>query len=206
MKNKITILALIFLLFVLSACRPKPSTSNENLIAIAVGKTLAAQPGPTIQPTYTPYPTLTSHAPTLEGLFCEYQFCIGHPVEIALFDAREAENPSLYSEGSLVAYSPDTFTLLVWQLNHGSDDPQFMLDLVMKDGLGSRLGNLDVNLVGDLTFFYVPTSTASAVLPVGGAAAWICGDRAFGWMAYAPNKEIAYSLFEEAASKFRCNQ
>lgn len=206
MKIKYFTLALIFLPLFLVACKPNPPTSSENAIVIAVAETLAAQAKPTIQATYTSYPTITPHAPALEGLFCEYQFCIGHPIDIALFDAREAENPSIYSEGSLAAYSPDFFTLLVWQLNHGSEDPQFMLDLVMKDGLGSRRGNLDVSLFGDLTFFYVPISTASEVLTTGGAAAWICGDRAFGWMAYAPTEELAFRLFEEAISKFRCNQ
>ncbi len=91
MKNKYYILAFTLLVFVLSACKPKPTTSNENLIAIAVAKTLAAQPRPTIHPSYTPYPTFTPHAPTLEGLFCEYQFCIGHPVEIA---SRAIHNPA----------------------------------------------------------------------------------------------------------------
>ena len=206
MKKKHTIIALILIFQLLVACKPKNQTSPQNAISIAVAETLASQPKPTIQTTYTPYPTYTPDVHGLEGLFCEYQFCIGHPTDIALFDAREAENPSFYNEGELAAYSPDFFSLVVWQLNHGSDDPQYMLDLVMKDGLGSRLGNLDVNLLGDLTFFYVPISTASEVLPTGGAAAWICGDRAFGWLAYASNEEIAYNLFEEAISKFRCNQ
>jgi len=97
---------------------------------VAIAGTLAALPQPTIQPTYTPYPTVTPHAPALQGLFCEYQFCIGHSSDIALFDVRKAENPSTYSEGILASYRPDLFTLVVWQLNHGTDDPQFMLELV----------------------------------------------------------------------------
>jgi len=205
MKKKHTSITLIVFLLLLGACKPKNQTSPEYAIAIAVDKTLAAQPKPIIQATYTPYPTYTPSVPELEGLFCEYQFCIGHPADIALFDAREAENPSFYNEGELAAYSLDFFSLVVWQLNHGSEDPQYMLDLVMKDGLGSRLGNLDVNLLGDLTFFYVPISTASNVLQEGGAAAWICGDRAFAWMAYASSEESAYALFEETIRKFRCN-
>lgn len=206
MKKKTFIPVLILLLLLLNACRPKTSISTDSAIGAAVAGTLAALPQATIQPTYTPYPTITPHAPALQGLFCEYEFCIGHPASIALFDGRPKENPSVYSEGMLAAYSPDLFTLIVWQLNHGSDDPQFMLDLVMQDGLGSRRGNLDVNLLGDLTFFYVPISTASEVLLTGGAAAWNCGDRAFGWMVYAPTEEIAHNLFEEAMSKFRCNK
>ncbi len=193
------------LLTLTSACKPQTSSSANSTIGIAVSGTLAALPQPTMQPTYTPYPTLTPHIYTLQGLFCEYQFCIGHPSNIALFDVRKAENPSVYSEGMLASYRPDLFTLFVWQLNHGSDDPQFMLELVMEDGLDTRRGTLDVNLLGDLTTFYTTiNTTATEVLPAGGAAAWVCGDRAFGWKVYAPSEEIAQQLFEEAMSKFRC--
>ena len=205
MTNKKTLLlTLTLLLITLSACKPKAPISSQNDISAAVASTLAALPKPTIQPTYTPYPTLTPHAPALQGLFCEYQFCIGHPPETALFDARDAKNPSVYSEGMLAAYRPDLFALIIWQPNQGSDDPQFMLDLVMGfGGVDSQRGNLDVNLLGDLTTFYTPiTTTATEVLPVGGAATWICGDRAFGWKVYTATEEVARNLFEEAMSKF----
>ena len=208
MTNKKTLLlTLTLLLITLSACKPKAPISSQNDISAAVASTLAALPKPTIQPTYTPYPTLTPHAPALQGLFCEYQFCIGHPPETALFDARDAKNPSIYSEGMLAAYRPDFFALVIWQLGNGSDDPQFMLGLVMDDRLDSRRGNLDVNLLGDLTTFYTPiTTTATEILPAGGAAAWVCGDRAFGWKVYTASEEIAHRLFEEAMSKFSCMQ
>ena len=200
--QKKSLLFPLLILLVLSACKPK---QNNTDIGVAVAGTLAALPQPTIYPTYTPYPTVTPHAPPLEGLFCEYQFCIGHPRDIALFDAREAENPSTYSEGMLASYRPDLFTLVVWQLNYGSDDPQFMLDLVMADGVDTRRGTLDVNLLGDLTTFYTAlNATASDVLPAGGAGAWVCGDRAFGWKVYTSSEEIAQQLFKNAIEKFRC--
>ena len=105
----------------------------------------------------------------------------------------------------LAAYSPDLFALIVWQSNQGSDDPQFMLDLVIEDELDARRGSLDVSLLGDLTTFYTTiTTTATEVLPAGGAAVWICGDRAFGWKVYTQTEEIAQRLFDEAISKFRC--
>lgn len=204
--TKKTIFLFLILLALLSACKPK-TTSTDSAIGVAVAGTLAALPQPTIPPTYTPYPITTPHAPPLEGLFCEYQFCIGHPPDIAHFDARKAENPSVYGEGMLASYSPDIFTLVVWQLNRGSDDPQFMLNLILEEGLDTRRGTLDVNLLGDITTFYTAlNTTATDVLPAGGAAAWICGDRAFGWKVYTASEEIAQQLFKEAMSKFRCNQ
>ena len=204
--SKKTFLPLLLFL-ILSACSSKPATSPDSAISAAVAGTLAAQPQLIIQPTYTPYPTFTPNAPALQGLFCEYQFCVGHPNDVALFDARPKENPSTYGEGMLASYRSDFFTLVVWQLNRGSDDPQFMLDLVLEEGLDTRRGTLDVNLLGDLTTFYTPiATTATEVLPAGGAGAWICGDRAFGWKVYTASEDIAYQLFKEATSKFRCTQ
>lgn len=203
---KKTVILSIILLALISSCSPKTSTSPEESIAAAVSATLAAQPAALIQPTYTPYPTFAPYVPDLKGLFCEYQFCIGHPTEIALFDVRKAENPSLYGDGMLAAYNSDLFLLTIWQRSN-SDDPQFMIDLVMDEDLDKRAGTLDVDLLGDLTVFYVPISTnATAVLPSGGAAAWVCGDRAFGWKVYVPQAEMARRLFEEAISKFSCTE
>lgn len=202
MLKKIT--PILLLLFILAACKPKataPTTSVED----AVASILTAQPQPTIQATYTPYPTFTPAAPALEGLFCEYQFCVGHPADTALFDVNTAEDPSSYSDGILAAYSVDYFNLFIWQFNNGSDDPQFMLDLVMDANVDTRVGTLDVKLLGDITAFYTPITNITSV-PNGGAAAWVCGDRAFGWKAYTGNAELAYSLFEEAVRKFRCSQ
>jgi|SaaInlV_200m_DNA_3_1039701.scaffolds.fasta_scaffold00290_16 hypothetical protein len=206
-NNKMLLLHLALLLLILSACRPKTPISSQNAISAAIASTLAALPQPTIQPTYTPYPTVTPHAPPLQGLFCEYEFCVGHAPDTAFFDARDSKNPSVYSEGMLATYRSDLFTLIIWQLNHGSDDPQLMLDLIMEEGLDTRRGNLDVNLLGDLTTFYTPiTTTATEILPAGGAAAWVCGDRAFGWKVYTASEEIASQLFAETIKKFRCNQ
>ena len=203
---KKTIILFIVLLLLLSGCRPKTSFSEDNAISAAVASTLAALPQPTAQPTYTPYPTFTPDAPALEGLFCEYEFCIGHPPDTAFFDARDAKDPSVYSEGMLASYRPDLFSLLICQPSNGTDDPQFMLAIVMEEGLDTRRGNLDVNLLGDLTTFYSPIQTsATEVLPTGGVATWICGDRAFAWKIYAPTEEIAQHIFDEAMSKFRCN-
>jgi hypothetical protein len=52
---------------------------------------------------------------------------------------------------------------------------------------------------------YTPiTTTATDVLPNGGAAAWTCGERVFAWKAYTPQDGQAASLFDEAIKRFRC--
>lgn len=205
MKKKLLFLTLFAL--TLNACtlNATPAAPGGMSVDEAVAAFLTSQPPATIQPTYTPYPTFTPDAPPLTGLFCEYQFCIGHPADIALFDTQESTDPSLYSDGILAGYRiPDYYNLVIWQSSNGSDDPQFMFEIIL-DGNDSRVGTLDVNMVGNLTVFYTTISNTSAI-SAGGAAAWICGDRAFGWKVYAETEELAHSLFEEAVSKFRCNE
>ena len=201
LKKLLPLLLITFSL--LYACAPKTPSPGMS-VDEAVSAFLTSQPQPTIQPTYTPYPTFTPAVPALTGLFCEYQFCIGHPADTVLFDVRDAQSPSLYNDGMLAGYRVDYFNLVVWQPTNGSEDPQFMLDIVLDANVDTRVGTLDVSLIGDLTTFYTPISNSSAI-PSGGAAAWICGSRAFGWKVYAETEELAYNFFQEAISKFRCN-
>jgi hypothetical protein len=96
---------------------------------------------------------------------------------------------------------------MIWQLAPGTADPQFMLDLILDEGVDTRVGNLDVKLVRDMNVIYSPiTSTASPVLPYGGAAAWICGERAFAWKIYSPQAENIQGLFDEALARFICTR
>jgi hypothetical protein len=188
----------------MSACGPKTDPNSQ--IRTAVEQTVAAIP------TFTPYPPAPA-APTpltLQGLFCEYQFCIGHPVEMAFFDVsaqRDPSAPSSASQGILAAYNSKLFIQLLWQEAPGVSDPQFMLDLIVDDRVDTRSSGVVPVLVGPLNVFYVPiTSTATPVLPYGGAAAWTCGGRAFAWKTYTPQPDLARSLVEDATRRFRCSQ
>lgn len=195
----------LFIFMLITACTPQTPTPSMS-VDEAVAAFLTSQPQSTIPPTYTPYPTYTPDAPALAGLFCEYQFCIGHPADVAMFDVRESTEPSLYTDGILAAYRvPDYYNLFVWQAANGTDDPQFMFDIVLDANVDTRVGNLDVSTIGDLTVFYSPITNLSAISS-GGAAVWICGDRAFGWKVYTESAELASNLLQEAINKFRCNQ
>ena len=57
---------------ILASCNTKPTPSPDAQIRAAVAATLASIPSP------TPY--------SLEGTFCEYGFCIGHPQDFYLID------------------------------------------------------------------------------------------------------------------------
>jgi hypothetical protein len=196
---------LLLTAIILTACAPKPDPNVQ--IQVAVIETLAAIPTATQQPLPTPFSTPTPF--DLKGLFCEYQFCVGHPVDMSFFDVSAQSNPatpSTYSQGLIAAFNGNLFIQLVWQLAPGTADPQFMIDLILDD-TDTRVGNLDVKLVHDMNLVYIPiTSTATPVLPFGAAGAWICGERAFAWKVYSPQAENTQALFDQAIDRFQCNR
>jgi hypothetical protein len=194
------------ILIILSACAPKPDPNVQ--IQVAVMQTVAAIPTATAQPDSPPLPTPTPF--DLKGLFCEYQFCIGHPLDMAFFDVsaqKNAASPSTYSQGLLATFNSNLFIQVIWQLAPGTADPQFMLDLILDEELDTRVGALDVKLIRDMNVIYTPiNSTASPVLPFGAAGAWTCGERAFAWKAYSPQAENTQALFDQAIARFLCNR
>lgn len=196
----------IFSLLITVACAPKPTPEPDAQIRQAVAATLAAIPTDTPFPQPTPYPSPTPMP--LAGLFCEYQFCIGHPPDIAFFDVSAQRNPaapSNYSQGLLAAFNANLFVELLWQHAPGTADPKFLLDLILEPDVDTRVGSMDVKLIRDMNVLYTPiTTTATGVLPHGGAGAWTCGERVFAWKAYTLNDGQAGPLFEEALQRFRC--
>ena len=197
---------LITFTIIVTACSPKPDPNAQ--ISQAVIATLAAIPSAASAPIPTPYPSPTPF--DLTGLFCEYQFCIGHPIDMAFYDVSAQQNaasPSTYSQGLLAAFNGNLFIQVIWQLAPGAADPQFMLDLILDDGLDTRVGNLDVKLIRDMNVIYTPiTSTATSILPFGAAGAWVCGERAFAWKVYSPQAENAQSMFDSSFARFTCGQ
>lgn len=198
---------LLFTVLLFSACAPR--TPDPDLqIRAAVASTLSAIPTATRFAPPTPYPTPTQFS--LAGLFCEYQFCVGHPLEVAFFDASAQQNPtapSSYSQGILAAYNANLFIQMMWQLAPGAKDSQFLLDLLLDDQVDTRAGNIDAKLIHDMNVLYTPiTTTATPVLPYGGAGSWNCGDRVFAWKVYSPDSTSAQAIFDNAVERFMCNQ
>ena len=194
--------------FLLGACAPK-TPDPQLLIALAVRQTVAAIP------TGTPYPTplkaLTSTPNSLAGIFCEYQFCIGHPLDMAFYDVDAVQSnqnaPSTIGQGILASYNRSLFIQVVWQDASGATDPQFMLDVITQSAGDAKNGNVEPILIGNLNVFYVvitPTPSAASTLPYGGAAAWLCGQRAFAWKAYTPQVDLTKNLLNETLRNFRC--
>ena len=129
---------------------------------------------------------------------------------MAFYDVSAQQNlgtPSNYGQGLIAAYNAGLFIQMVWQLSPGSADPQFMLDLILDEGLDTRVGNLEVKLIRDMNVIYSPiTSTATPLLPFGGSGAWICGDRAFAWKVYTADESSAPGLFENTINRFVCSR
>lgn len=199
---------LLFLLaLIVTACSfPRANPNAE--IQQAVAATLAALPTAAALPISSPFPSPTPF--DLAGLFCEYQFCIGHPIDMAFYDVSAQQNlgtPSSYSQGLIAAFNATIFIQTVWQSSPGAADPQFMLDLILDPGLDTRVGTLEVKLVRDMNVIYTPiTSTTTPLLPFGGAAAWICGDRAFAWKVYTPDEQSPPTVFENSFNRFICKR
>ena len=197
---------LILLTFIVSACSLKPSPN------IQVPQDVVSTLGAASAPTLIPIPTLRP-SPTpldLKGLFCEYQFCIGHPVDMAFFDVSAQKNPagpSTYSQGLIASFNANLFIQAMWQLAPGTTDPTFMLDLIVDKNVDTRVGNLDAKLIRNMNVISTAiTTTASPVLPFGAAAAWVCGERVFAWKVYTPQAENVQALFDMAMNRFACNQ
>ena len=195
----------VTLLFAFASCAPKPNPEAQ--IQLAVAQTVAAVP------TYTPYPTPrifpTITPISLSGLFCEYEFCIGHPVSVALWDLEAEKNPqtpSNVSQGILIAYNlPIVVIEVIWQDASGASDASFMLNTIIRSDIDSRNGDMKALQINGMNIDYVPiTTTATSSLPYGGAAAWMCGGRAFAWKVYTPQAELAANLLNEALQKFQC--
>lgn len=200
---------LILVLFLAVACSPKPVTPNSNIvIQQAVAATLAAIPTTTQAPPPTPYPSPTPFS--LAGLFCEYRFCIGHPVDVSFVDVIAQQNPtapSTYSQGLLAAFNTSLFIQVIWQIAPGTSDPKFLLDTLLDDALDIPATNPDVFLIRGMNVVYENiTTTAAPTLPFGGAGAWTCGDRAFAWKVYTPQAETPRPLFDEALARFTCGE
>jgi hypothetical protein len=202
---------LLFLLpLIVTACGRRTQDPNI-LIDQAVAATLAAMPRPTSVsiPISTPFPSPTPF--DLNGLFCEYQFCIGHPADMAFYDVAAVTsnqgNPSNYQTGLMAAYSGGLVLQLLWQFSPGTADPSFLLNLIIEDGLDTIVGTQEVKLIRDMNVVYASiTSTATPILPFGGAAAWTCGDRVFAWKVYTADGPSAPGLFESALARFNCKR
>ena len=205
MKHKTFLLIASLSVFglIAASCKPKQTVDPNMQIRQAVAATVAAIP------TYTPYAAPTSYPSptpmTLAGLFCEYQFCIGHPPDVAFFDVNAPNAPNNYSQGILAAYNANLFIQLIWQHAPGTSDPKFLMDLILEDETDATTGTMDVKLIRDMNVLYTAiTTTATSLLPNGGAGAWTCGERVFAWKAYTPDEGQAATLFEEAIRRFRC--
>jgi hypothetical protein len=190
----------------LVSCGVQKTPDPKVQIDAAVAATLSSIP------TYTPYPVPTPYPSpvpiSLNGLFCEYRFCIGHPADIYLIDEGTTHRPPVagaYSNGIVFGYNESLFMQLIWRVSDPNFDPQSAMQIIMLEGETFQ-GSLDAVLIGKFNVFYQPASTITTVLPFGGVAAWQCGGRDFIWKVYAPQDGMAQGLLKQSMEKFRCDE
>jgi hypothetical protein len=204
-KLRLFVLVVIFIVStILVSCSTKPTPSPDAQIRAAVAATLASIPSPTPYPIPTTAPTPTPYS--LEGIFCEYGFCVGHPQDFFLIDQGATKQPPIansYGYGILFGYSQTLFIQMAWTTSGPSFDPQKMMRYILEEQEALQ-GNLDAQLLGKLNVYYQPITTVTASLPFGGIASWQCGGRDFAWKVYTPQDGMAPALLKQAIEKFRC--
>jgi len=195
----------ILISLLLASCGALAAPDPQPQIDAAVAATLSSIP------TYTPYPIPTPiPSPTrvpLDGLFCEYGFCIGHPADLALVDEGVMSKPPVpgsLKNGILFGYTETLFMQLNWQVSDPNFNPQTAMKLILEESQTLQ-GNLDVLLVGNMNVYYQPTTTITPLLPFGGVAVWQCGGRDFIWKVYTPQDGMAQSLLKQSLERFRCD-
>ncbi len=209
MKKYLIPLALFFALTLattlLASCGANQEAQEQVRIQAAVAATLAKLPTQTAYPTQqvfiqpTPLP--------LDGLFCEYGFCIGHPADLYLVDAsilRNAATPSTRAYGILFGFNPSLFMQMTWTISGPSYDYSVSQRMIMEE-TDQLTGSLDVMLYKELNVYYQPLGpTASDLLPYGAVATWQCGGRDFSWKVYTPQDGMAEGLMQQSLDRFRC--
>lgn len=205
LELKFALLGCLAMGLALAACTsPEQTPDPRAQIDAAVAATMASIPAATAYPIPTPVPSPT--ALSLDGLFCEYSFCIGHPADVYLLDNGALKNPpvpSSYTNGILFGYNTSLFMQLAWRVSDPSFDPQSAMQTILEENQAFQ-GSLDALLIGKLNVYYQPTSTVTDKLPFGGVAAWQCGGRDFIWKVYTPQDNMAQGLLKQALDKFRC--
>ena len=182
---------------------PQPNPQAE--IDAAVAATVFSIPTDTPYPIPSPFPTPVPIS--LDGVFCEYGFCIGHPTDVYLIDDGATHNPPVpgtHSSGIIFGYSQSLFMQVMWRVSDPNYDAQSAMHVIMNAG-ETLQGSLSASLVGQLNVYYQPITTVTTVLPFGGVATWQCGGRDFIWKVYTAQDNLAQGLLKDALQKFRCD-
>lgn len=199
------VLMMSFGSFGLASCNFTATPSPDAQIRAAVAATLASIPSETPFPTPTmpPIPTRAS----LDGVFCEYSFCIGHPKDLFLIDqgsTRQPPVPSTYGYGIVFGYSQTLFIEMAWTASGQKYDPQQVMRYILEETENLQ-GSLEAQLLNSRDVYYQSISpTVTGTLPYGGIASWQCGGRDFAWKVYTPQDGMAPAILKMSLEKFRC--
>jgi len=168
-------------------------------------------PEPTAYPTFTPYPTHTpypSQVLDISNLFCEYDFCIGHPATLYLTDPSgidQVDEWNTYGFGILVGVN-GTLMMLEWDASTEAEwDAQFEIEDMLSNEDVIR-GDATEEMIGDFKVTYAEYEymDLSRLRPYGVVAAWFCSNRGFVLDISTQREGIATDLVKQSIERFTC--
>jgi len=218
-KRKLTSLGIILTVFVVTiscgflTASPEPTATPTDTPSPepTAYPTYTPYPEPTAYPTFTPYPTHTpypSQILDISNLFCEYDFCIGHPATLYLTDPSgidQVDEWNIYGFGILVGVN-DILMILEWDASTEAEwDAKFEIEDMLADGEVIR-GDVNEETVGDFMVTYVEYEhmDPSTMRPYGVAAAWFCGNRGFLLDISTQREGKAMDLAKQSIERFTC--
>lgn len=227
MKRNRFLMFCLFLMVVMAGC----TVSEEELanqVAVSVAETAAAIPTVTPYPTLTPFPPLSTATPyptltpfpeptayptftpfptrNLADLFCEYDFCIGHPTEAYLVDMDAPDEWSSYKAGSVFGIEDDTVMGVSWEIQ---TEARWDIEAEVLDFIGENQaiqGEVVQETIGDTLIAYASFNDLdpNEKRPYRLAAAWYCGNRGFVAMFVSDKDGFVIDLMRQALESFMC--
>lgn len=162
--------------------------------------TATPYPEPTPYPTYTPYPEPEPQLPDLTNLFCEYEFCIGHPTEAHLTDIQAPEEWNTYRNGVVMGVSATGILAVEWHIRTRTEwNLENEIDeMIDKD---TPLADVTEEMMGQYSVAYRPFQTTDKY---GVAGAWYCGERGFKAMVLVDDEDEGLDMLRQAMEAFTC--
>lgn len=227
------VILFLFLIIILAGC----GQSEEEIathIAASAEETVAALPTATPYPTSTPYPTFTPFpdlptatpyptltpypTPTaistnLEGLYCNFDFCIGYPQDpiAAIPDYARSfideivGDLNTFEEGGYSWLTNDVLIFMNWYVQR-TDSPKEHVENALDDPDYTDVGVVTEATINNLEVAYAPYQATDSTVPYRLFTVWRCGDRLFSYSIRSEEDVDLMPLLEKALNRFTCSE
>ena len=173
--------------------------------------TFTPLPTSTPFPTFTPLPTSTPVTTDLDGLYCNFGFCVGYPQEpnVAIpnyatdFLDEIVGELNTVEEGGYVWLTDDVLVFLHWYVRSGS--PKDRVENALDDPDYTDVGEVIETTINDIEVAYAPYQAVESVVPYRLFSVWRCGDRLFYYSIRSEEDIDLTPVLESAISSFVCS-